>query len=64
MYFYIGIVLLLLLLCMKKNYLLKNYGVNLEFNEPPFTTMDLHTLNQNFGWTTDKCHHKCHEKCD
>ena len=49
MYFYIAIVIVLML-CIKKIYLLKNYPLNLEFNEHPFTTGDLHVLNQNFNW--------------
>ena len=45
MYFYIAIVFVLML-CIKKIYLLKS----LEFNKHPFTVMDLHVLNQNFNW--------------
>ena len=49
MYIYFAIAFVLVL-CIKKIYLLANYRLNLEYNEIPFNTMDLHTLNRNFNW--------------
>ena len=49
MFFYIATVAIAVFL-VKRFGLLKYYGMNLEFNDYPFTTMDLHVLNQNFDW--------------
>ncbi len=49
MFFYIASVIGVIFLVKKFN-LLKYYSMNLEFNEHPFTSSDLHALNQNFNW--------------
>ena len=50
MFFYIASTLVIVFL-VKRFRLLKYYGMNidLENNDYPFTTMDLHTINQNFN---------------
>lgn len=49
MFFYIASIIGVIFLVKKFN-LLKYYAMNLEFNEHPFTSSDLHSLNQNFNW--------------
>ena len=49
MWFYVTAVVGVIWIIKRFN-LLRHHPLNLEFNDYPFTTMDLHTINQNFNW--------------